>query len=100
MVRAVSVPMTRSLVASPGASDVWPTYWRMYSDLKDMTVFYESATGPMLFWYNLTKMDFSKNGKAKVLSIVDIPWEERVGDVTDKFVDATSAQCKLADTHC
>lgn len=92
--------MTRELVHSPGASDVWPTYWRTYFDLKEMELYYESATNPMIFRISMGDLDLSSNGTAKVLEVKQVPWTDRVGDVTDKFINATSEQCAVSDTEC
>lgn len=100
MIRAVSVPIPKSITPHPGAADIWPTYWRIYADLKDSMIFYESASGPELFWFSLDDFDLSEDGTTKVLDVQAAPWEERVGDVSKRFKKATSEQCAEADTEC
>jgi penicillin V acylase-like amidase (Ntn superfamily) len=100
MIRAVSVPIPRQVSANPAAADVWPTYWRVFTDLKDSTIFYESASGPALFWFSLKDFDLSKSGKTKILDVQAAPWEDRVGDVSKRFKNATKKQCAMADTQC
>ncbi|KAM0231490.1 hypothetical protein ACHAP5_011048 [Fusarium lateritium] len=100
MIRAVSVPIPTSITPHPGAADIWPTYWRIYADLKDSMIFYESASGPELFWFSLEDFDLSKNGTTQVLDVQAASWEERVGDVSTRFKDATTEQCAEADTEC
>ncbi|KAF5664356.1 penicillin acylase [Fusarium heterosporum] len=100
MIRAVSVPIPQQLAASAAAADVWPTYWRIFTDLKDSTIFYESATGPALFWFSLDEFDLSTNGITQILDVQAAPWEERVGDISKRFKKATKEQCAMADTQC
>ncbi|KAF4996689.1 hypothetical protein FGRMN_4347 [Fusarium graminum] len=101
MIRAVSVPIPQEIYTGPGAStDIWPTYWRIFTDLKDSTVFYESASGPSLFWFSLDEFDLTTKGTTQVLDVQAAPWEERVGDVSKRFKKATKKQCAMADTQC
>lgn len=100
MVRAVSVPIPREISAKPGAEDIWPTYWRVFTDLKSQTIFYESASGPELFWFSLEDFDLSTKGTTQILDVQASPWEERVGDVSKRFKKATKEQCAEADTQC
>jgi choloylglycine hydrolase len=83
-----------------GTADIWPTYWRMYTDLRDMVVFYESATSPMLFWYNVKDFNLSKKGKAMVLSLKRVSWQDRMGDMTKEFDEVTTDQCQHIWTDC
>ncbi|KIL88278.1 hypothetical protein FAVG1_08357 [Fusarium avenaceum] len=102
MIRAVSVPIPRVINAQPGAgaADIWPTFWRIFTDLKDSTVFYESASGPALFWFSLKDFDLSTKGTTMILDVQAAPWEDRVGDVSKRFKKATKKQCAMADTQC
>lgn len=100
MIRAVSVPIPQEVYAKPGAADIWPTYWRIFTDLKDSTIFYESASGPELFWFSLDDFDLSVNGTTKVLDVQAASWEERVGDISKRFKKATKEQCAMSDTQC
>ncbi|KAH7175082.1 hydrolase [Fusarium flagelliforme] len=100
MVRAVSVPIPREISAKPGAADIWPTYWRVFTDLRSQTIFYESASGPELFWFSLKDFDLSTKGTTQILDVQASPWEERVGDVSKRFKKATEEQCAEGDTQC
>lgn len=102
MIRAVSVPIPQVINAKPGAgaADIWPTFWRIFTDLKDSTVFYESASGPALFWFSLKDFDLSTKGTTMILDVQAAPWEDRVGDVSKLFKKATKKQCAMADTQC
>lgn len=101
MMRAVSDPMIPLVsTTSAGTQDIWPTLWRTYIDILDMTMFYESATSPILFWIDFHDFDLSTAGKTKRLSLVGVPWEQRVGNMTGEFVLVNSASCSKIWTQC
>ncbi|KAK0388190.1 hypothetical protein NLU13_4435 [Sarocladium strictum] len=99
MVRAVSNPMLLTSFETAGAADVWPTYWRMYTDLKDMMMFYESASSPSLFWMDVNELLSDKN-QTKVLSLKGVPWQDRMADMTKEFQNASKEACQAIWTQC
>ena len=90
MIRAVSTPMVEGS-ANVSSLDTWPTLWRTYADTKDMVYFYESALEPKFLWTNFKDHDFVKGG-VKRLEVSNATWQERVGDMTTKFVNGTVFQ--------
>ncbi|KAF7563878.1 hypothetical protein G7046_g253 [Stylonectria norvegica] len=92
MIRAVSNPTIPVNMKEIGTEDVWPTFWRTYIDTKDQVFFYESATSPIFFWFDFHDFDLSKAGKSKVLSLVDVKWRDRMGDMGDKFQSASQRE--------
>lgn len=82
MLRAVSVPI---LTEEFQATGLWPTLWRMYEDTHDTIIFYESALSPSSFWVDLKALDLSEKGTVKVLQVFQVPWDQRVGDMTPLF---------------
>ncbi|KAF7550691.1 hypothetical protein G7Z17_g5560 [Cylindrodendrum hubeiense] len=96
MIRAVSTPIKyveSEDEENDGPAEVWPTLWRMFTDTLDKIVFYESATSPMNFWYNVNELNLTKGATVTMLSLVDVPWRKRVGDVTDKFEPVPDNEC-------
>ena len=85
MIRAVSNPIVPTDLEHIATEDNWPTLWRMYIDTLDKIMFYESATNPMFFWVDFHDFDLTSSGKTKSLSLVDVPWTDRVGDMKDSF---------------
>ncbi|KIW13644.1 hypothetical protein PV08_08835 [Exophiala spinifera] len=102
MMRAVSDPMIPLVSTNQaGTQDIWPTLWRTYIDIRDRVLYFESATSPMLFWFDFHDFDLSTSGETKVLSLIGTPWESRVGNVTEDFVTVTdSAACAHIYTTC
>lgn len=99
MIRAVSTPMVdldtedEDEDEEAAATEVWPTLWRMFTDTLDKIVFYESATSPMSFWYDVSEFNLTEGAQVTKLSLVDVPWRKRVGDVTDKFEPVPDNEC-------
>lgn len=87
MIRAVSVPNEPSGIDTPNIS---PTLWRTYSDTLDKTYFWESATDAYFFWTNLEDLNLSKNGTIMKLPLMNVNWQDRVGDMKASFVNSTS----------
>ncbi|KAH7176665.1 nucleophile aminohydrolase [Dactylonectria macrodidyma] len=107
MIRAVSTPMI-DLDAEDengdedeeaGTTEVWPTMWRMFTDTLDKVVFYESATSPMSFWYDVSELNLTEGAQVTRLPLVDMPWRKRVGDVTDKFEPVSDNECIWTVVH-
>lgn len=88
MIRAISVPI---LTEEFQATGLWPTLWRMYEDTHDMVIYYESALSPSMFWVDMSALDLSESGTVKTLEILQVPWNQRVGDVTAMFNATTRA---------
>jgi choloylglycine hydrolase len=86
VVRAVSVPMEPINIETP---NITPTLWRTYSDTKDLTYYYESATDGKFFWVDFSKLDLSNQGHTMELPLLGLNWTERVGDMTGQFQKAT-----------
>ncbi|KAL6410537.1 hypothetical protein AUP68_06963 [Ilyonectria robusta] len=104
MIRAVSTPIKDQDLEEDGngdedededasAPEVWPTLWRMFTDTLDKIVFYESATSPMNFWYDVGALNLTKGASVTRLSLADVSWRKRVGDVTDKFEPVPDNEC-------
>lgn len=105
MIRAVSTPIKDQDLEEydnededeenedASAPEVWPTLWRMFTDTLDMLVFYESATSPMNFWYDVSALNLTKGASVTRLSLADVSWRKRVGDVTDKFEPVPDNEC-------
>ncbi|KAK7432827.1 hypothetical protein QQZ08_000690 [Neonectria magnoliae] len=89
MIRAVSTPMTKD----DATSEAWPTLWRMVTDTLDKVVFYESATSPATFWYDVNKLNLTEGAEVTVMDLVNVPWWKRVGDMTDKFEPVAENEC-------
>ncbi|KPM37887.1 hypothetical protein AK830_g8686 [Neonectria ditissima] len=89
MIRAVSTPMTQD----DAAAGVWPTMWRMFTDTLDKVVFYESATSPATFWYDVGKLNLTKGAEVTTLDLDNVPWRERIGDMTDHFEPVPENEC-------
>jgi penicillin V acylase-like amidase (Ntn superfamily) len=89
MIRAVSVPLEPISVKTP---NIAATLWRVYSDTKALTYYYESATDPMGFWVELSQLDLSAKGKVMVLKLKNVDWKSRVGDMTSHFTAAEPFQ--------
>ncbi|KAJ9611787.1 hypothetical protein H2204_015213 [Knufia peltigerae] len=86
MIRAVSVPFSPSL---PGQPNVASTLWRTYSDTQALRYYYESSTLPMFFWVDLPSMNLSNNNTpVKVLQLLDVNPETRVGNMGSSFVNS------------
>ena len=83
MVRAVSVPLKPTSIETPNIS---PTLWRIYADTKDLRYFYESATEPSFLWVDLDELDLSSTGQVLGLTLSNVSWEERIGDMSKEFV--------------
>lgn len=100
MIRAVSNPMTPVSLEEVSGEDTWPTFWRMYTDLVDEMVFYESATSPLFVWFSIKDIDLSASGKTSALYLTGEPWLELAGNVADKFKGVSTDTCKTILTEC
>ncbi|KAK4939741.1 hypothetical protein LTR10_020025 [Elasticomyces elasticus] len=87
MIRAVSVPNEPSGIDTPNIS---PTLWRTYSDTLDKTYFWESATDAFFFWINLEDFNLSNNGTIMKLPLMNVDWQDRVGNMGANFENSTS----------
>lgn len=97
LIRAVSNPIVAISIETGGTADVWPTLWRMYTDTLDRIFFFESATSPTLLWFNFDDFDLKKGAKEMALSLVNVKWEDRFGDVTKKFKPVPAGECYYSD---
>lgn len=66
VIRNCSVPYGISSETEPNISS---TRWRSVSDQKNLMYFFETVKTPNTFWVDLKKVDFSKKGKVKRLSV-------------------------------
>ncbi|CAI4218229.1 unnamed protein product [Parascedosporium putredinis] len=88
MIRAVSDPMVpNEMIFAAGENDIWPTLWRTYIDVQSNDMYYESATSPMSFWWDVDAFDLGVGGPLRSLKVSGVPWQERMGEVTNAFVD-------------
>jgi len=88
MIRAVSDPMVpNEMIFAAGENDIWPTLWRTYIDIQSNDMYYESATNPMSFWWDVDAFDLGVGGPLRSLKVSGVPWQERMGEVTNAFVD-------------
>jgi len=81
VMRAVSVPRG---VSSPGQPNIAPTLWRTFSDQKDLTYYFDSATSPSIFWVKLGDLDLTKGAPVRKLTLTG--GEIYSGNTADKFV--------------
>ena len=66
VIRNCSVPFGISSELEPNISS---TRWRSVADQKNLVYYFETAITPNTFWVDLKKIDFSKNGGTKRLSV-------------------------------
>ncbi|KAH6887951.1 nucleophile aminohydrolase [Thelonectria olida] len=99
MVRAVSTPMLPSHKNKKHDTDAgtWPTQWRVYTDLDTQKVYYESATSPLSFWYDVNELNMTEGAEPMVLTVDHVPPSKRMRDVTDKFETVTENSCIWTD---
>lgn len=72
VIRGVSVPLG---ISTPGQPNIAATRWRVVSDLKNRTYYYESAQSPYLLWINLADLDFSAGAPVLKLALnQDAAW--------------------------
>lgn len=98
MIRAVSNPIVSTNLEDISVEDVWPTVWRVATDTKDQVMYYESGTSPMSFYFEFKDFDLTKKGEVKMLSLIDVKWQDRMGDVAEKFKKASKDEC--INTEC
>ncbi|KAJ3058784.1 hypothetical protein HK102_010317 [Quaeritorhiza haematococci] len=66
IVRNTSVPMG---ITSPGRPNIASTVWRTAYDLKDRTLYFDSAVSPSIFWVPLSALDFEPAAPVKRLTL-------------------------------
>jgi hypothetical protein len=88
VIRNVSVPFGAVYRPGPGAG-AYPTWWTSASDLKDRLFHFNLTSNPNIVWVNLNKIDFAAGNPVRLL---DPKQRELVGDVTEKFVPASTGK--------
>lgn len=83
IIRNVSVPMGKVSLERP---NLCPTIWRTAADLKNKFYYFEEAEKPNVFWVDLNKIDFSRKGGIKKLSLAN--GEVYAGEVSSQFKSA------------
>lgn len=66
VIRSVSVPLG---IATPGEPNIASTLWRSIHDLRNRTVYIDSAVSPTVFWVSLSALDFSEGAPVKKLAL-------------------------------
>lgn len=83
VIRQCSVPYGISTEGFPNLSS---TRWRTVADHKNLIYYFEDALSPNTIWVDLKKMDFSKSGKIRKLSLDT--QQIYAGETSDRFVDS------------
>lgn len=83
MARSISVPLG---ISDPKEPNIATTIWRTVSDIGARRYYFDSAFSPEIFWVDLDKLAFPKDGQALKLSLQG----QRVlaGEVSASFVPA------------
>lgn len=83
VIRQCSVPYGISTEGFPNLSS---TRWRTVADHKNLIYYFEDALRPNTIWVDLKKMDFSKSGKIRKLSLDN----EQIyaGETSARFVES------------
>lgn len=85
VIRNASAPFGTSV---PGKPNIAATLWRTVSDSKNMRYYFESATGPNVFWIELKDLDFAKQTQTRKLNISG--GEVYAGNAVKELKDATA----------
>ncbi|AMV36307.1 linear amide C-N hydrolase [Planctomyces sp. SH-PL62] len=80
VIRNTSVPLG---ITTPGRPNIASTVWRTAYDLKDRTLYFDSATSPTIFWATLDAMDFEPGAPVKKLALAG--GRTFSGDATSEF---------------
>lgn len=80
MARNISVPIG---IKDPKEPNIATTIWRTASDIGARRYFFDSAYSPEIFWVDLGKLNFPKDGNALKLSLTGDPI--LAGEVSAKF---------------
>ncbi|MDP1880176.1 MAG: linear amide C-N hydrolase, partial [Parachlamydiaceae bacterium] len=83
VIRSVSVPLG---ITTPGEPNIASTLWRVVSDQKNKTYFFDSATSPNTFWVPLADLDFNEN--APVKRLITSSGKVYAGNVAKDFEEA------------
>ena len=78
LMRGVSTPV--GVVPSLEAPNNTSTVWRTISDVKNLKFYYDSALSFSTIWFDLNKIDFTKNQKFEIAT-----GESVYGDMTNKL---------------
>lgn len=84
VIRQCSVPYGISTEGFPNLSS---TRWRTVADQKNLIYYFEDALSPNAIWVDLNKLDFSKSGKVRKLSLDE--QQIYAGETSDKFIEST-----------
>ncbi len=66
VIRNASVPLG---ISTPGQPNISSTLWRTVYDVKQKTLYFDSATSPTVFWVPLADMKFDEGTPVKKLTI-------------------------------
>ncbi|WCM42256.1 linear amide C-N hydrolase [Flavobacterium sp. CBA20B-1] len=83
VIRNCSVPLGISSETEPNISS---TRWRSVADHKNLVYYFETVKTPNTFWVDLKKIDFSKKGAVKRLSVSKN--ETYSGEASKNFADS------------
>jgi penicillin V acylase-like amidase (Ntn superfamily) len=67
VIRGVSVPLG---ITTPGQPNIASTYWRTFSDHKNLVYYFDSATSPTVFWVPVAELDLKEGAPVKKLTLV------------------------------
>ncbi|MDP3558855.1 MAG: linear amide C-N hydrolase [Legionellaceae bacterium] len=82
VIRSAMVPFGAEDTSDSKTEDAWPTRWITVADVTHGFYFFNSTSAPNIVWFDLSKINFSKNAPALSIDPTNIHLE---GDITNKL---------------
>lgn len=82
VIRTVQTPFGAEDTSTIVTEDTWPTRWVSASDVSNLVYYFNSTSGPNLFWVDLKRLDFAPTQSRKS---IDLQNPLLAGDVSGNF---------------